>query len=258
MTTSTSTLYTARFELPTLMQRSTTGTIRLTVYRGGLQIVPTSGVVTVARPNGDAFLDAVTATIAGGGTASRALGDTTGEQLSDGWVVTWVMAMPDGETHTFRNDGALVRDILNPVITELDLFRRYRGLDPTSSSPISIVTDYSGSIDEAWVEINHRLIEAGRRPWLIVSSSALRKAHLELTLSYVFDNLGIRGNDLITDSQSTHRAQYEAAWSAMSFNYDTSEDGRVDDPDSRTGASSGTLWTSGKGWGQTSNIWGRR
>jgi hypothetical protein len=131
---------------------------------------------------------------------------------ADGWVVEWALLMPDSVTHTFRAGAALVRTAWHPVVTDADLFRRVSGLNPSNANRITGLSNYQDYIDEAAVEIQRRLAQGGRRPWLVVDTTELREPHLLLTLALVFEDLRSRNNIGWAESARDYRMQFEAAW----------------------------------------------
>ena len=142
---------------------------------------------------------------------------------SEGWRVEWSLVI-SGSTYVFRNDASLVRNVLYPVVTDSDLFRRHRALDPNSSSPVSTVTDYQDYLDEAWTTLSNRLISRGNRPNLVLNPSALRDCHLLLPLSLIFEDFATSLNEVYGDRASEYRRQYEGAWDDLRFVYASSDD----------------------------------
>ena len=181
-------LYSARFMYSTLIERGRDNLIKCAAYRDGALAAPASGTVTVYDGSGGSVVSAavsITASVAGY-TVTDAT--TASLSLDDDWRVEWALLMPDGVVHTFRNDAALVRRALYPVVTDADLYRRVSSLDPSGNTPLSSISTFQSSIDEAWTAIQHRLSQAGNRPNLVISPSALREAHLLLVLTMIFED----------------------------------------------------------------------
>jgi len=77
----------------------------------------------------------------------------------------------------------------------------------------------------------------------VLSPTALRGAHLELTLAIVFEDLSTRLNEAYEARAQQYRRQYEQTWRRLTFRYDADEDGTPDDTRRRRGH--GTLWMCG-------------
>lgn len=239
---------TARFQTPDMLERDLDSELTLDVWESGAVITDasTTGTVTVTDQGGT-VRDGPAAFVS---TTGRPVYTITAAVLSgldydDGWTIEWDVTLVTGEEYKFRNEAALVRRKLYPVVTDQDLYRRASSLDPAGANPITSVTDYQDYIEEAWVTIQLRLWSAGNRPNLILSPSALRDTHLFLTLELVFRDLATRLNEAYLDHSDRYHDMYEASWSALKFRYDTgAEDGTSTD-DSRKSAKS-TVWLCGR------------
>lgn len=223
---SSTTRYTARFQLPELLERGRNEPIQCPVYRDGQLVSPSSGTVSVydARGNAIVLAQAVTVTGSVATYTVQASAIPTTLQLEDNWRVEWSLTMPDGVVHLFRNDAALVKYRLYPTIADADLIRRVRALDPTSSTAITAVANYQPAIDEADVEVQNRLIALQRRPYLVATPSALREVWLTTTIAIVLEDLAIR-NEAYREPAKTWRERVEAAWTAARPQLDYDQDG---------------------------------
>jgi len=225
----TETLYTARFELPELVERGRSQAIQCRVYRSGALAAPSSGTVSLYRAGGTAVIVDAAVTITGSvATYTVTAGTTTSLSLGDGWLVEWALLMPDGGTHTFRCDAALGRRRLYPVVTDADIVLRHKALDPSSSSAITSQSTYQDQLDAAWLDIQRRLIRQGSRPYLVMEPSSLYEAHLSLAVALVYEDLAARINEAYLQLSDRYRAQYEQAWAGLQFRYDRDDDGIAD------------------------------
>jgi hypothetical protein len=131
-------------------------------------------------------------------------------------------------------------------------------LDPAGTTPITAQSDYQSFRDEAWIEIQQRMIQAGNRPALVMSPTALRGVHMELTLAMIFEDLSVhmeltlamifedlstRLNEAYEARAQQYRRQYAERWRNLTWRYDADETGTADNSDRRRGH--GTLWLSG-------------
>lgn len=250
MPSTTSTTYKPRFLVPELLERSDQATtLRIRVYEGTALAYPSAGTLTVYDGAGDTVVDgmAVTAPGSGDDSATYSIPATDGRGLADGWSFVWALTMPDGEEHTFPTDGALVKWRGTCTVTHADVVQRIEGLDPSARAPMSRRTNWDPKIEEAWAEFQNDLIEKGRRPWLILSTSQTRRPVLYKALELILEDLGSRGNVTALELARTYGNRYADAMAKLTLRYDLDEDGTVDDPDHRTAARSGFVWGTGGG-----------
>lgn len=212
-----------------LIERGKDQTIRAYPYRGGNTVTATPGTVSVYDQGGTAIVSAEAFTVTADVceyTISAAL--TASLELSEGWRVEWSAVMPDGTTRLHRVDAQLVRTRLHPPVAHADLYRKIKALDPSGDNPLTARADFTDELDEAWIEIEDRLVSNGRRPWLVMSPSSFRRAALALWLANIFDNLATTLNPAHSAQADKWRARYEAAWDSMTFQYDADDDGQAD------------------------------
>lgn len=240
------TLYTARFRAPDMIQRGVVQVITCPTFRLGVVQTPTSGTVSVFRADQTAVVSAQPVTIPPGGVATFSIGSgsTSSLALEEGWLIEWSLLMPDGVVHVFRQDAALVRRELSPVVTDADLIRRHSDLPQLLPSGVA---SYQDPLDEAWATIMLRLIAQGRRPYLVMSPSALRDVHLMLTLHIIFMDFQTSAGDssrwqALADY---YRAAYAEAYGQLSFVYDESDTNKVDASARKAGVSQ--VWLNGRG-----------
>jgi len=243
---STTTYRSARILAPDLLVREAPNVLTCPVYQSGALVAPTSGTVTVYRPDGTAIIDAQSVTITGSiatYTISAATLPST-ESLGLLWMVVWALNFASAPTvETYRNDAALIRYALYPTLTDADLYRVVSSLDPSGSTPITTETTWQDKRDLAWGEMIGTIIESGERPDLITTPSALHRAQRELTLALIFDDLSSRLNPAYATMADKYRRQYKDALKSLSYGVDSDNDGRQDSTSRRS--LSGTLWLGG-------------
>lgn len=222
------TLYTARLIGVEALEAGRTQVLTCPVYRNGALVAPSSGTFTLYDASNVAVVTAGSVTI----TGSIATYSVTSSLIpatmvyGNGWRLEWALLMPDSVTHTFRRDGALVRRRLYPVVTDADLLRLHSDLGNVRPSGASSYQDY---LDEAWAQLDSRLQQNARRPWLIMEPSALRNVHLFSTLAIIF-------RDFMTGSgeggrwemlASHYESRFQAEWDALTFVYDDTNSGQA-------------------------------
>ena len=235
------TLYAARFLGPEILEHGRANTVTCSVYRDGVIVTPTAENSTLTVYNASnvevahAGAVAVASSVA---SCSFTAAELAAESYSDSWRFEWALVLPDGITHAFRTDGALVHRRLYPVVTDADLLRSHTDLSrrrpPTETS-------YQDYLDEAWAQVESRLVNMGRRPWLIMSPSALRESHLALTLALIFRDFATGGSTSAEWEMMLHyEERFTAAWDALTFP-ETTVTGQVRDATRRQPAES-TVW----------------
>jgi len=233
--------YTVRLPLPDFIVRDRAHTIAAPVYLDGEQVTPSSWSVTVYNASN-------TSVETGSGSssvASHTIGsaDLTSETLGDLWRVEWVITLSDGTVLHPRNDAMLVRSGLYPTITDADLLRREPSLDPAGHAPVTRRINFQGYLDEAWTELQLRLLSVGRRPYLVMEPSALRQPHMYLTLSLIFGGESSRLSEAWQEKADRYHEMYSRAWDSISFRYDDDDDGQAD---TRRKSAQGTVWLNGR------------
>lgn len=239
-----STFHAARFALPDILVRGRDSHAVLEVYYQGARKTLTTPTAKVFRPDGTLFASPTVVLSDSNrvGTITLSAASTETESLADGWRIVYTVTV-DGEGYEFANEAMLVRSALYPVLTDLDLYKRVSSLDPNGTTPITSQTNFQTFRDEAYIEISQRLIQEGNRPALVLSPTALRGIHLELSLALIFEDLSTRINDAYETRATHYRRQYESAWRRLTFRYDADEDGHVDDARRRRGH--GTIFLCG-------------
>ena len=243
---STDTLYSGIFLTPEWMEQGRANLVKCVVKREGAKVAPSSGTVTIFNENQTAIVDGAAVTITGSvAQYTVASGTISGETLGAGWLIEWSLVMPDGVTHTFRNDAGLVRRRLYPVISDSDLTRRHSDLGDLRPSSMTSYQDY---IDEAWAEIENRLISEGNRPYLVMSPASFREIHMFKTLELIFVDFHMSaGEGKWLELANQYGKLYGIGWNRLSFAYDEDDDGFPDSrEDRRSGV--GTIWLSSRGF----------
>lgn len=239
---------TARFQMPTLLEKGLDNKIRLDLFMDGARITGfgTTGTVSIYDDGGNIKIGPmpITIDVDDAPVATIFAGEFANDDFSDGWSIEWSISISIGE-FVFRNEAALVRRKLYPVVTDVDLFRRASALDPNGVNPITSVSNFQGYLDEAFTTIQLRLWSTGNRPNLIMSPSALRDCHLHLTLSLIFRDLATRLNETYIEQAEHHHAQYDSGWSHLKFKYDSGVENGISEEDIRKGAVS-SIWLCGQ------------
>lgn len=230
----------SRWDLPVaLLERGKDNTVALSLYRDGAPVLPSVVTVSIYPPSGDALVEDAAATV---GTVSStytlAAAATSGLGLGEHYRIVWVA---DGQVYDTL--AALVRRVIYPTVTDVDVRRRWGYLDSGTRGSMTSKSTWQAKIDDAWITILHRLLAGGRYPWRVLDPSAMREAHLLLTGAMIHDELSARGNPVMQDRASQLRQMFEAEWLRLPLVYDHDDDGRPDGR-AKTGASA-AVWLGG-------------
>lgn len=217
-------------ENPRFLQRAKTVTARMPLYvDGSLTLaVPASGTYTLYDGNNTAIdTGAVTIPTSGdyAGIASYEILDTVIPAtilLASNWYEKWVLTMSDGSIETVERAVYFCLRTLYCPISQGSLGRRISSLSALLPSSKSSFADY---IKEAWADIESRLLQSGKRPYLITNSSALRPLVTELVRYYIFQDAKTLVADGSTYGELAEEAKaaYEHLWDTLTLEYDTSE-----------------------------------
>lgn len=230
--------HTVRLPLPDMIVRSRATTVAALVYLDGAEVTPASWALTVY----DATNTSAYTASGSSSAASKSIPANTFSTYSygEGWRVEWAITLSGGAVMDVRNDAMLVRTLLYPVVSDDDLVRRVPSLG--GSHPITTSADYQDYLDEAWTEIQLRLISLGSRPYLVMEPSALRNVHLYSALALIFEDLRARNADSWEDRAGQYRQLAEQAWGMLSPRYDRDDDGVAD---TRRQSATASIWLSG-------------
>lgn len=243
MPTAPEALYFARIQLDYELERGVANTLTVAVQKDdGTSVTPTSGTCTVTDANGDNIASPSNVSTSGG-VVSAAVTPPSSVSYGGGYTVVWSLTVT-GESSpiVIEHPALVVRRVLTCPITTTDLFRLAPQLDPAGDNPVSraTVADNVEAIREAWTQVMSRIIARGRRPSLILDSSALRNVTLQTALGIRWRQLAQTGNGTYLELARDHEARAVHEWTAVTFRYDTDEDGKPDSA-SRRGMVR-TLW----------------
>jgi len=211
------------FSLPTFLERAKTAVLSMPVYTSGsTPAAPTAGTFTLYDGNKAVITTGAVTVTAGVATytvTDAVLPSTVA--LSDAWQEEWVLTV-DGVVETIRRDAYLCLRSLYNVVNEAMLLRRVTDL--YQLKPASM-TNFQGFIDEAWSTVQGRLLQDGRRPFLVMNSWALKDTTLDTTLAYIFDDLDTyMGDGRYQAKAKEHREAAERAFTTLRLEYDESQE----------------------------------
>lgn len=221
------------------IEKGRTNVITCPVYDGATLTAPASGTCTVRTSDGTISSGAVTvaSSVAEYTITSASMANL---DYSDDVSVEWALVMPDGVTHTFRSEGAICRVAGQQRVTVADLYRLEPYLNPSSGGAVWSQSGVDQCI-EAHLEVETELWLAGRRPYLVVSQAALRRIELLTALRMCCEALSTTGRQTFIDKAARYAEQVQRTKQQATLHYDTSGDGRIDDPDHRSSMRAGSF-----------------
>jgi hypothetical protein len=214
------------------IERGRNNTITCPVYAGATLTAPASGTCTIRTENGSISSGAISvaSSIAEYTITSAQM---AGLDFSDDVSVEWALTMPDGVVHTFRSEGAICRVSGQQRIVPEDLYRLEPYLNPSSGGAVWSQTGADQCI-EAHLEVETELWLAGRRPYLVVSQSALRRVELMTALRMCCEALATTGRQTFVDKAERYTSLLERTKQQATLQYDVDGDGRIDDSSHRS------------------------
>ena len=225
-------LYVARQEAQEQIVRGVDNILQQPMYDAGALVGPTAATSTCTVYDATNTVVA-TPTVSVVSTVARATllaASTSSQSLSEGWRVDWSLTMPDGTQRLVPRDAVLCRKRLLPPATWADVFRREPSLDPSADSVIHKLTlaQLDPFLDEAWLQIEAKLIANGRRPWLVIGAQAFRETLICGVLSLVFQSFATRLKAAYVEQARMYAEMRDRAWPDLRFAYDTNDDGAAD------------------------------
>lgn len=222
-----------RIRLHEVLERGKSATTILSVYEDGVAVVPASATFRLLDEDGDEVISEAAASVSVGGELSYAI--SAGQlpsslSYSDSWLIEWKTTLSSGAVHTFRRPAALAKSRLYPVVSDIDLLTHYSDLN--SIRPSSL-TSWQNYIDEAFIEIIHRLRAEGNFEYLIISNQMLRSITMDYTFYLIWkdmDSSGL-GEGRYLQLSELHRKNFEGGIKRLKFRYDMDQDGHADEPD---------------------------
>lgn len=225
-----------RYQLPYFIERNVEQALTLDVYNdAGTQQTASAATITLYR--GSTVVVNAAAATSLGPPASYTLpaATTTTEILGDNWLAVWTLTI-GGAAREYRREAFLVRDILYPTIIDTDLTDLHPEL--TTLRP----GGFEAERDASFAMIQRKLIAVGRRPNLILSSSALVDVHTYATLERVFRGFHASiGDERYSELDTKYRDLFQSAWDSLNFKHDADEDG-VFSGDAERAAAQPTIW----------------
>ncbi len=243
----TATAYSAEFSLPETVQRDLGATLTCPIYRDGAIVAVTAAGSTleILRPDGTQLLAPAAVTDVGGvAQYTVTAGSIASEVFQAGLQFIWRLVLA-GETHSFRNLGAICRFVpqipahLGSLIGRVGNLQSY--LPPGQTS-------WQSELELAWTQIQRWLYRQSNRPNLIVGSSDLVDLHIAWSLWVIYEDLArVSGaDDTFRLARDDFRNEVDRLKSETSFQY-ASDDGATPDEDRRPAA--GTVFLdNGEDW----------
>jgi len=252
-------MLTHRQALPRIIEQGVAQTLTLDVYDDATeaQQTATAGTLT-ASVGGVAVLIAVSATL--GPPASYALlaATTADSALEASWLEVWSLTI-GGIVYPFQRAGYLVRRAWHPTILDADLIDYHSDLATIRPPSISTFEPYRRKAGD-WVQ--RKLLQTGKRPWLIFDPWQLTEVHAFKALALIFEDLHSSiGDGRYKELAAKYSADADAAWAAVTFRYDAGHTGTID-TSAQQGSSAPIVLTSGpmtrRNWGLGGMSYGRR
>lgn len=224
--------------LPDQIEVGAANEVRCAVYFNGLEVYPDSGTVTIRRSGGAVLVDAAAATVEDGASSRYVYDAPTTIPFEEGGVVRWELTFDNGigeaegpVTLAFENEAVFVRCRPTCPIAIEHVWMVAPALKPAGTGgAITVMTraEQEGMLENAWIQVEQRLLSAGRRPYLVIGASALVEVTRLTFLALAFGALGHRLNEAHTATAESYRLQAEEAWKRVRLTYDETQLGGGD------------------------------
>ena len=225
---------------PDLLERGRANTLRLELKHpaNGLPLAISAATLTLYDSTGTAQLSAVSATVSSTEAGVVSYAATANElpstlALGEGWREVWTVTSTEVSPSPFvvTVAAALCRYVPRPSLTNDTLYTRHSDLRTAVPEAQSAV-GWTPQIHLAWREIEQRLYDQGRRPWLVVSGGSIARAHTAYTLAMIYRDLQtyVQGDAAAKRARlaTDYAKEFDDAWAALRFDYDRDEDGIAD------------------------------
>jgi hypothetical protein len=179
------------------LDRPTTQRIRLGVAQtlsaplrygaGGALLAPTSGTISILRPDGSSLVSSAAVTVAGSLAYYDLSAPAATEPTGDGWSVVWRLVI-SGATDIITEDAVAVSEVARPVISERQILVREPELGYRYPQGL---TTWQGVIDAAWEDLVRMTDAEGRPLDLNRVPSATYDAHLYHSLELCYQALTV-------------------------------------------------------------------
>ena len=215
---------------PYLLQREASNTLTAPLRYGaaGAVVAPSSGTITITRPDGTALASAASVTISSS-IATYTLTPSAAEVLGSGWTVVWELTV-DGAAYTLRQSAYLCKYVPPNVIAATDLYVRMPELALRVPPAQSDRAGGSGvgwqpQIDAAYYELIQRLISDGQRPWQIREVTGYREWLLCRALQLAVGTIPSSGDDAWRQARTDAYHAFTRADGQLRLQYDTDSPG---------------------------------
>tara|TARA_R110002073_G_scaffold110569_6_gene246873 strand:- start:9875 stop:10606 length:732 start_codon:yes stop_codon:yes gene_type:complete len=219
----TATLYSARFNGPTLIERDKAQTITVDLERGGSDPTISSATFTLYDSGGSKVIDGTVATISGG-EISGSIGETDldGKSYGLGWLVQFDATI-GGKVYRFLNDAALCLARLYPPVGHTDLVNRHSDVANLLATGVTSLQQY---IDDAWADITNRLYSDSIPFFRLRTPSAFRAAMFSRSFTLIFRDYStlLDPGDRYAELADRYDAQFEEDIGKIRSKMDTGED----------------------------------
>ena len=214
---------------PDVLQREANNAVELQVYRDGALVAPTSGKVSLLKPDGTYVFQVAALTITSSVASYTILAASLPATLDIGriYVLRYELEIAS-QTYTVQRICSVARFPMVLPVSDKDL------TDGEYPDLIDQLGDY-GTNAQAFLESSKRdvlreLEQQGQWPDIIVSSSDLFEPIRQLALSKIFGFL-FNTNDSERSQvlMSLHRERYEKVLKTLTARFDRNDDGLPDD-----------------------------
>ena len=221
------TLWNARFDGPTMIEKNKDQDVAVTVERSGSAASISSATVSVYTQDGAVIKEGVSCTISGG-TATGAIvaADTANQMLSRNWLLQFDVTI-SGKVYRFYNDAVLCKARLYSPVGQSDLIARHSDVVNLVATSKANLQDY---IDTAWADITGQMYSDAVPFWRFRTPSALRGAMFARCFELIFRDYStlFDAGDRYSVLSDRYAEQYDSEMNKLRSKIDKDEDNILD------------------------------
>lgn len=201
-----------------MLERATPQRVAVRPLVDGAPAGVTAATVALRDEDNREIVAPVACVVAGDGTVSADITIPAATPYGDRYALLWVYQIA-GRAYPDRGAAMVVRYRLPCPLTDEDIAQAAPPLDRAQRGAVTARAAYADMLDEAWIQIQTRLIQDGNRPNRILDASALRTAALHLTLALIFDALTSRQGEGYAETADRHRTMFEHEYARVKVQY---------------------------------------
>lgn len=198
--------------------------IEIKAYENGVQIIPSSAVVTVKSPAGEKVIDSEEMSVDQSGTMTYSV---AGEKISELWENALIEVVYTENQKQYKS--LFYFDVvicpLKPTVTDEDLKKYFPQLGEELWSG---ELNYDKQIQEAFRLIKRDIRDKGRRPAMLIDGMQVRELLIIKAFELIFFDFAKSEEDIWWKRYEEMKQKYKDQFERLVIKYDQNEDELID------------------------------